>query len=118
MPKKPNINRGRRPRNYRNRSSRGGQKPTMETPANKVEFPAGLTFYCRNRKQIIDIKPKTFDFAQDLKEYAKKEGTEDLEFDVVYGTERSIKQYFKIADSKFDEERREREMKAAQADKL
>ncbi len=82
-----------------------------------LPFPDGLILYCRNRKQIIDIKPKTFDFAPELKEWAAKNKSEDLEFDIVYGTERSIKQYYKIADEKYDKERIEEEKRSAQADK-
>ncbi|MBD3270279.1 hypothetical protein GF376_02025 [Candidatus Peregrinibacteria bacterium] len=109
------MNKPNQKRRFRkNRSKR----PTMEKPASSVELPEGMVFYCKNRKQILDINPKTFDFKSELKEYARKTQTEDIDFDVVFGTERSIKQYYKIADEKFDQERREREMKAAQADKL
>lgn len=38
--------------------------------------------------------------------------------EIVYGTERSIKHYFKIPDSSLDAKRREEEERAARADKL
>jgi hypothetical protein len=112
---------GGRPFGQRGPSSGGGsRRPTggMNTPEqSNLPFPEGIILFCRKRQQIVDIKPKTFDFKAELKEYAKQTGTEDLEFDIVYGTERSIKQYYKISDEKYDQERREREMRAAQSDK-
>ena len=106
-------------RPYHGRRTGGFKKQDRnEKPASAVDFPEGLVLYCRNRKEILDVQPKSFDFALLLKEYAQKTETVEMEFDIVYGTERSIKQYYKIADDKFDSERVEKEKKAAQADKL
>lgn len=115
-------------------------------PSQPIEIPQGIIFYCRTCENVIDMKPKTFDFripvencqkpegkvidenrAEEKEEAGatRKDGGRDrrrkprvLQCDIVYGTERSIKRYFKIPDSKYDQERREREEKAAKADKL
>ena len=115
-------------------------------PSQPIEIPKGIIFYCRTCENVIDMKPKTFDFRTPVENCQKpvgkvvdenreepvekdagtrKDGGRDrrrkpreLQCDIVYGTERSIKRYFKIPDSKYDQERREREEKAAKADKL
>ncbi len=109
-PKKPFRKGGKRRTNRREKAD--------SVPAKMIPFPDTMVLYCRNRKQILDIRPETFDYAQLLKAYAEKTETTDVEFDVVFGTERSVKQYFKISDAKYDQERVEREKLQAQADKL
>ena len=72
----------------------------------------------------MDYKPTNFIFKYPiencLKEKSKKDESKKAEMmcDIAYGTERSIKHYYKIKDEKFDAERREREDKAQRADKL
>ncbi|MGL5830721.1 MAG: hypothetical protein ACRCZE_01070 [Candidatus Altimarinota bacterium] len=115
-------------------------------PSPPIEIPKGIIFYCRTCENVIDMKPTTFDFRTPVENCQKpvgkvvdenreepvekdvgtrKDGGRDrrrrpreLQCDIVYGTERSIKRYFKIPDSKYDQERREREEKAAKADKF
>jgi hypothetical protein len=86
--------------------------------------PEGIIFYCKSCEQIVDYHPATFNFKYPIegcmKGTAKVDETKKagMMCDLAYGTERSIKQYYKIKDDKFDRERREREEKAARADKL
>ncbi len=98
-------------------------------------MPEGLVFYCKTCERLIDLKPKTFDFtvpkelcglgegrneaARDDEE-EEKDGRRRRErtCEIVYGTERSIKQYYKIKDDRFDKERLEAEEKTRRAEKL
>ena len=107
-------------------SYRNNKKPA---PANSqssipVNMPEGLIFYCKSCEQIVDYKPATFDFKYPIENCLKakaevsEEKRADLMCDIAYGTERSIKHFYKIKDDKFDKERREREERAAKADKF
>lgn len=114
--------------------SRGGSRSsytsrTPRSPANSqapdnTPVPAGLVFYCKSCEQIVDFKPTSFNFKYPiencLKENSKKDAEKKAEMmcDIAYGSERSIKHYYKIKDEKFDTERREREEKAQRADKF
>jgi hypothetical protein len=87
-------------------------------------MPEGLVFYCKSCQQIVDYKPKTFDFKYPIdgclkaKTDVSEEKRGEMMCDIAYGTERSIKHFYKIKDEKFDKERREREERAAKADKF
>ena len=74
-----------------------------------AEALAGLTFYCKECQKIIDVKPTGF-------KVICPSGNKCT--DIAYGTERSIKNFYKIRDAKFDQERLEREKLALRADKL
>ena len=93
-------------------------------PPDNTPIPEGLVYYCKSCEQIVDYKPTNFIFKYPiencLKEKSKKDESKKAEMmcDIAYGTERSIKHYYKIKDEKFDAERREREDKAQRADKL
>lgn len=120
----------------RNRqSNRGGnnrrrnQKTNRSQPANSqapdnTPVPEGLVFYCKSCQQIVDYKPKTFDFKYPIENCLKEKSGKDEEYkkelicDIAYGTERSIKHYYKIKDDKFDAERKALEEKAQRADKF
>jgi hypothetical protein len=120
----------------RNRqSNRGGnnrrrnQKNNRSQPANSqapdnTPVPEGLVFYCKSCQQIVDYKPKTFDFKYPIENCLKEKSGKDEEYkkelicDIAYGTERSIKHYYKIKDDKFDAERKALEEKAQRADKF
>jgi len=72
------------------------------------EALSALTFYCKECEKIIDVKPTSFRIVCPGKKHT----------DIAYGTERSIKNFYKIKDSKFDAERLKREKLALQADKF
>lgn len=88
--------------------------------------PEGLVFYCKTHEKIVDFHPTTFNFkypvdgCQDPDSAKKTELTDKAPrpCEIVYGTERSIKHYYKIPDSKFDVQRRADEERAQRADKL
>lgn len=103
----------------RGRSAAANSQPPDNTP-----IPPGLIYYCKTCEQIVDFKPTTFNFKYPI-EGCQKECTKaspekkaEMMCDIAYGTERSIKRYYKIKDDKFDAERRAREEKAQRADKL
>lgn len=93
-------------------------------PPDNTPIPPGLVFYCKSCEQIVDYHPTTFNFKYPIENCLKEKASISEEkkakmlCDIAYGTERSIKRYYKIKDDKFDRERREREEKAARADKL
>ena len=96
----------------------------LKSTAN-VDMPKDLVFYCRGCHQILNIKPKNFVFKNPIEGCRRADAPnlnndekKKLDCEIVYGTERSIKRYFKIPDERFDQERREREEKAQRADKL
>jgi hypothetical protein len=103
---------------YRSRVAANSQPP------DNTAMPEGVIFYCKSCEQIVDYKPTTFNFKYPIENClkAKADTTEEKKAemlcDIAYGTERSIKHYFKIKDEKYDAERREREEKAQRADKL
>lgn len=105
-------------------SSRTPRSPANSQAPDNTPVPAGLVFYCKSCEQIVDFKPTSFNFKYPiencLKEKSKKDAEKKAEMmcDIAYGTERSIKHYYKIKDEKFDKERREREDKAQRADKF
>ncbi len=110
-----------------NKRHRGNLRLSNLKKDTTIQIPDGLTFYCKSCHQILDIKPKNFVFKSPIDGCRKadapnlnKDKTQksDSDCEIVYGTERSIKRYFKIPDEKFDKERREREDKAQRADKL
>lgn len=72
------------------------------------EVIQGLTFYCKECNKIIDVKPNNF------KVVCPEKGCTEI----AYGTEKSIKNFYKIKDSKFDAERLEKEKLAQKADKF
>lgn len=86
-----------------------------------AKMPESVIFYCKTHQRIINYKPETFNFkypgcpteTDNLLEEKKLEICE-----LAYGSERSIKRYYKIKDERFDQERKEREEKATRADKL
>lgn len=86
--------------------------------------PDGLVFYCRSCEKVLDFHPKTFGFKTPVDCCQKENSGADADkkakmtCDIVYGTERSIKHYFKVSDGSPDSKRREDEEKAARADKL
>ena len=118
---------GRRPMGGRRggRGGRGGRPaPANSQPPDNTPIPPGLVFYCKTCEQIVDYKPTTFNFKYPI-ENCQKETTKaspekkaEMICDIAYGTERSIKRFYKIKDDKFDAERRAREEKAQRADKL
>lgn len=89
-----------------------------------VPVPEGLVFYCKSCEQIVDFHPANFNskFPPEncckSKAVVNEEKRSEMVCDLAYGTERSIKHFYKIKDDKFDKERREREEKAAKADKF
>lgn len=93
-------------------------------PPDNSPIPEGMVFYCKSCEQIVDYKPTTFNFKYPIENClkAKADATEEkkaeMMCDIAYGTERSIKHYYKIKDEKFDAERREREERAQRADKF
>lgn len=117
---------GGRPRQgSRYSGSRGNSRsPANSQPPDNTPVPEGLIYYCKTCEQIVDFKPTTFNFKYPiencLKENSKKDAEKKAEMicDIAYGSERSIKHYYKIKDDKFDAERREREEKAQRADKF
>jgi hypothetical protein len=104
------------------RKSRG--KVANSRATDTAPVPDGLVFYCRSCEHILDFHPKTFGFKAPLDCCQKEKSTADevkkkkMTCDVVYGTERSIKHYYRVSDAKLDVERKENEDKAARADKL
>lgn len=113
----------------RRRMGRGGSGGGRSQPANSqapdnTPVPEGLVFYCKSCQQIVDYKPKTFDFKYPIENCQKEKSTRDEEYkkdmmcDIAYGTERSIKHYYKIKDEKFDADRKAQEEKAQRADKF
>jgi hypothetical protein len=105
-------------------TSRSSRSPANSQPPDNTPVPEGLVFYCKSCEQIVDFKPTSFNFKYPiencLKEKSKKDAEKKAEMmcDIAYGTERSIKHYYKIKDEKFDAERRAREEKAQRADKF
>ena len=105
-------------------ASRSSRVTANSQPPDNTPIPEGLVYYCKSCEQIVDYKPTNFIFKYPiencLKEKSKKDESTKAEMmcDIAYGTERSIKHYYKIKDEKFDAERREREDKAQRADKL
>lgn len=122
--RKPFFGRGR---------GRGDAKKSVansQAPDN-TPVPAGLIFYCKTCEEVLDgFAPATFNFQvpPEHRELAKKKLEAKIKHDgeerdlrdceIVYGTERSVKHFFKIKDEKFDALRREEEEKAVRADKL
>ncbi len=129
-------------RNY-DRRRRGGPRGSRSRVANSqapdnTPVPEGIVFYCKTCEQIVDYHPTSFNFKYPIEgcqkakaklETAAKSATGEAQedgdrrrkettCDIAYGTERSIKQYYKIKDDKYDAERRAREEKANRADKL
>lgn len=113
------------------RSGGGARSRVANSQANdNTPIPAGLVFYCKTCETIVDLQTETFNFKlpQGLCPHAaEKAGLVGAEKDgskaarpceIVYGTERSIKHYYKIPDSKFDAQRRADEERAVKADKL
>lgn len=114
------------------RGIRSGLAPRSRVANSQINdntpVPAGLVFYCKSCESIIDFHPETFNFklpqglCPQAVEKAARVGaeapTKPRPCEIVYGTERSIKHYFKIPDSKFDAQRRADEERAAKADKL
>lgn len=107
-------------RGYR---SRGGAAANSQ-PTDQSPMPEGMVFYCKSCKQIVDYKPADFNFKYPIENCLKEksdapaEKKAEMMCDLAYGTERSIKHYYKIKDDRLDAERREREEKAARADKF
>ncbi|MCC7431931.1 hypothetical protein IT412_00220 [Candidatus Peregrinibacteria bacterium] len=115
------INRGA----GRRKNGRGGKpQPANSQAPDNTPVPEGLVFYCKSCQQIVDYKPKTFDFKYPIENCLKEKSSKDEEYkkemicDIAYGTERSIKHYYKIKDEKFDAERKAQEEKAQRADKF
>ncbi len=86
-----------------------------------AKMPESVVFYCKTHQRIINYKPDTFNFkytgcSNEIDNLSEEQKLEICE--LAYGSERSIKRYYKIKDERFDQERREREEKAARADKL
>ena len=75
-----------------------------------MNVPNEVVFYCMECEKIIDVPVKnTF----------KPPCPNDAAHRAIsFGSERSIKNFYKIKDDKFDAERAERIKKAMQADKL
>ena len=125
-----------RPSSPRDQQSRGGfrkrftgrpvdRKPAANSQSSTpVPMPEGMIYYCKTCEQIVDYKPATFDFKYPIENClkSKADATEEKKAgmicDIAYGTERSIKHFYKVKDDKFDKERREREDRAAKADKF
>ena len=109
-------------------SGRGNYRPRATTansqPPDKSPLPEGMVFYCKSCEQIVDYKPETFNFKYPIENCLKaksdrsEEKKAEMICDIAYGTERSIKHYYKIKDDKYDAERKEREDKAQRADKF
>jgi len=82
-------------------------KNTQQPP--KIQIPQELIYYCQDCEAIIDIRPTTFKmFCPTNKEHKR----------ITFGTEKSVKNFYKIKDEKFEAERLEREKIALRADKL
>ncbi|MCC6643485.1 hypothetical protein IT411_01940 [Candidatus Peregrinibacteria bacterium] len=125
-------NRDNRGMGGRGRDRRDGKPRVANSQApDNTPVPSGLIFYCRTCEEILDgFAPATFNFqvpaehreaALKKLQARKNEDGEERELrdcEIVYGTERSIKHFFKIKDDKFDALRREEEEKAVRADKL
>jgi len=121
---RPGPRYGSRSGSRSNYSSRSNRSPANSQPPDNTPIPPGLVFYCKSCEQIVDFKPTSFNFKYPiencLKENSKKDAEKKAEMmcDIAYGSERSIKHFYKIKDEKFDAERREREERAQRADKF
>jgi hypothetical protein len=80
----------------------------MNKNSQLTEVLQGLTFYCKECNKIIQAQPSNF------KIVCPEKGCTQI----AYGTEKSIKNFYKIKDAKFDAERLEREKMAVKADKF
>jgi len=78
-------------------------------PVQLIDMPENLVYFCKECQKIIDIKPLNFKLICP---------NDKTHVDIAFGTERSIKNFYKIKDEKFDAERLEREKLALKADKL
>jgi len=110
-------------RNGRSRGHSRGRAANSQKPDN-TPIPEGLVFYCKTCQQIVDYHPTSFNFQYPIEncQKARAKGDEaakaEMTCNLAYGTERSIKLYYKVKDDKYDLERVEREKRAARADKL
>ena len=121
--RRPNAGRG--PRGMRPGSSGSRSRTANSQVVDNTPVPDGLVFYCKTHEKIVDFHPTTFNFKYPV-DGCQEAGEKKPELtdkaprpcEIVYGTERSIKHYYKIPDSKFDAQRRADEERAQRADKL
>ncbi len=139
---------GRRGPPGRTGGGQGRPRVANSQAVDNTPVPEGIVFYCKTCQQIVDYHPTSFNFKYPIEACQKAKSASaavtpeatattaatetgddkgrdrgdrrraEPTCDIAYGTERSIKQYYKIKDDKYDAERRAREEKAARADKL